>query len=1079
MRRTLLAVFLIGSLSLFSVSGALAINCTDPDLVGIVWSNGEFTMYASPGQVSGTVYMFNPSNASESISGYEFRLDVPSNVFILSTTYLGGGINFATPPEYVVGLATPLSADANGWIALMEVEFFLTDLVMADFFMSPTSTPSIPGQMAYADGIDPNILYPLYPVSGSFFEPVSRLNGPELPWCPGGLELLFSVAISAQGDNDNVAGAALGATDDYDEGIDLPEDPVNSHVWFPHPEWSAPVGDNFAYDIKAPYDPLNEIGQWTFVVEVENSQTWSTTVYVDFTPSFSSGHGIDLELYDNTDEILVPLFPSLQYSYVIPPTTLDTRLFDLFVGTVTSMYDVSVGIDALLLGGPQDTGNLAATATDATDGYDPGIDVPDPPPPPTNFLSVYFPQPTWPLGGRYMRDVRAVFDPLVAFKAWELNVETDQVGTVQLDFSPDFTAGSGIGLFLRDETTGELHDLFPGLTYSYEANGDSRTFFLFVGQYAAPTGLSVLIDAEANSLQDNDNLAATQEGATDDYDPGLDIPDAPPPPSDYVSAHFPHPGWPLGDRYQTDVRAVYDPLEETKTWMVTVETDQSGTMTLDFEPNFEEVSGIGLKLRDLATGQVHDLFPNLSYSYPVYGGASSRSFELMIGAALIPPELEPVSRELAAGWSLIGFPLMPPPGAGSLQDVILDDVPGLAYLYRYLGASGYELALPEDPALQEEGLWIATDQTFTWSMAGEQNLDGVSVPLRHGWTLVGYPLWFPGDIAAVKVDFGGMMYDWWEAVNQGIVSGSVYGYDSLLEDYVLTESLATWTGYWLAGLQDGVSLWFDWPNFVSTALLAPPPDDSEAPLTQRWRCTLQLDDGSGKRHELKLGVSPLATAGFDAAFDYPVPPVSPSGAGTRFWFSHPEWELATGSGFKTDIVAPTSEAVQWNAWIERPAPGPVTLNWDLSGVPADLDFQIYLPEQNRVVVLSMRDQSSAVLELLGTSLWVQIRTPDVTGVDDELPVTAYSLGVHPNPFNPTTEITFSWPRSGRAEVRVFDVRGREVRRLTGGVLPAGRHSVMWNGRDGSGREVASGVFFAVLYADGQRVGPIQKMSLVR
>jgi len=64
-------------------------------------------------------------------------------------------------------------------------------------------------------------------------------------------------------------------------------------------------------------------------------------------------------------------------------------------------------------------------------------------------------------------------------------------------------------------------------------------------------------------------------------------------------------------------------------------------------------------------------------------------------------------------------------------------------------------------------------------------------------------------------------------------------------------------------------------------------------------------------------------------------------------------------------------------------------------------------------------------------------------------------------------------------VRVFDVRGREVRRLGGGVLPVGRHSVMWNGRDGFGREVASGVFFAVLYADGQRVGPIQKMSLVR
>ena len=1080
MRRALLAVMLIGSsLPLIWVSGALAINCTDPDLVGIVWSNGEFTMTAPPGQVSATVYIFNPSNASESISGYEFQLDVPSNVFILSTTYLGDGINFATPPEYVVGLATTLGADANGMIAVMEIEFYLTEPTMADFFMGPISTPSIPGQMAYADGNDPNILYPLHPVSNSFFEPVARLNGPELPWCPGGPELLFSVGIASRGDDDNVAGAALGATDGYDEGVDLPEDPVNSHVWFPHPEWGSPVGDDFAYDIKAPYDPLAEIKQWSFVVEVENSQTWSTTVYVDFTPSFAENDGIGLQLYDTTAEVLVPLFPSLQYSYTIPPTTLDTRLFDLFVGTEPSVYDLSVGVDAQVLGGPQDSDNLAATATTATDDYDPGIDVPDPPPPPTYYLSAYFPHPTWPLGGRFMRDVRAVFDPLAGFKSWELNIETDQADTVQLDFSPNFLVGSGIGLLLRDATTGELHNLFPGLTYSYEANGDSRTFFLIVGQYEAPTGLSVLIDAAANGLQDNDNLAATQDGATDDYDPGLDIPDAPPPPTEYVSTYFPHPGWPIGDRYQTDVRAVYDPLEELKTWLVQVETDQSGTMTLSFEPNFSAGDNIGLRLRDLSTGQVHDLFPNLNYSYSVYGGASSRSFELMIGAALIPPDLDPVERDLPAGWSMIGFPLIPPPGAGSLQDVIYDDVPGLAYLYRYLGAPGYQMAFPEDPAVQGEGLWIATDQPFSWTMEGEPNLDGVSVPLQNGWTLVGYPLWFTGDVAGVQVDFGGLLYDWWDAVNQGIVSGSVYDYNPSLEDYVLTETLATWYGYWLAGLQDNVSLWFAWPNFVSGALMTPPPDDSEAPLTERWRCAVQLDDGSGKLQELEFGVSPLATAGFDAAFDHPVPPLSPSGGGTRFSFTHPEWELATGSGFKTDIIAPTTDVVHWNARVERTEPAPVTLSWDMSGVPSDLDFQIYLPEQNRVVVLSMREQSSEVLDLLGPSLWVQIRTPDVTGVDDELPVASYSLQVHPNPFNPTTEISFDWPRSGNAEVRVFDVRGREVRRLSGGVLPVGRHSVMWNGRDGLGREVASGVFFAVLYADGQRVGPIQKMSLVR
>ena len=77
-----------------------------------------------------------------------------------------------------------------------------------------------------------------------------------------------------------------------------------------------------------------------------------------------------------------------------------------------------------------------------------------------------------------------------------------------------------------------------------------------------------------------------------------------------------------------------------------------------------------------------------------------------------------------------------------MDTLILDDVLGLAYLYRYLGNQGYEMAAPEDPALLGEGLWLATDEPFIWTMDGDLALSGVSVPLRNGWTLVGFPLWF-------------------------------------------------------------------------------------------------------------------------------------------------------------------------------------------------------------------------------------------------------------------------------------------------------------------------------------------------
>jgi hypothetical protein len=66
---------------------------------------------------------------------------------------------------------------------------------------------------------------------------------------------------------------------------------------------------------------------------------------------------------------------------------------------------------------------------------------------------------------------------------------------------------------------------------------------------------------------------------------------------------------------------------------------------------------------------------------------------------------------------------------------------------------------------------------------------------------------------------------------------------------------------------------------------------------------------------------------------------------------------------------------------------------------------------------------------------------------------------HPNPFGASTAIAFSTPREARATVKVFDLSGRLVRTLLDDTLPAGNHSVTWDGRDDLAREVVSGIYF--------------------
>ncbi|MBC8426854.1 hypothetical protein H8E07_22295 [bacterium] len=74
--------------------------------------------------------------------------------------------------------------------------------------------------------------------------------------------------------------------------------------------------------------------------------------------------------------------------------------------------------------------------------------------------------------------------------------------------------------------------------------------------------------------------------------------------------------------------------------------------------------------------------------------------------------------------------------------------------------------------------------------------------------------------------------------------------------------------------------------------------------------------------------------------------------------------------------------------------------------------------------------------------------------------------VHPNPFNPSTRFAFDLPRPGPFTLRVHDLRGRVVRTLAEGSIPAGSHTATWNGRDDDGRALPSGAYVIRLEAEG-------------
>lgn len=74
----------------------------------------------------------------------------------------------------------------------------------------------------------------------------------------------------------------------------------------------------------------------------------------------------------------------------------------------------------------------------------------------------------------------------------------------------------------------------------------------------------------------------------------------------------------------------------------------------------------------------------------------------------------------------------------------------------------------------------------------------------------------------------------------------------------------------------------------------------------------------------------------------------------------------------------------------------------------------------------------------------------------------------PNPIQTGTTISFELPGTGRSSLSVFDLSGRLVRTLVDREMAAGHHRIEWDGRDNGGFQVANGIYWARLRADGEQ-----------
>jgi len=156
-------------------------------------------------------------------------------------------------------------------------------------------------------------------------------------------------------------------------------------------------------------------------------------------------------------------------------------------------------------------------------------------------------------------------------------------------------------------------------------------------------------------------------------------------------------------------------------------------------------------------------------------------------------------------------------------------------------------------------------------------------------------------------------------------------------------------------------------------------------------------------------------------------------------------------------------AVAYRALAVDPAstPDQQRFGWLQTALLASRARDTELYDEAAARVLAYGEDSNEADILAHDALRTETPQPQVPSVEDES-VSTTELSASPNPFNPSTSIHYSLATAGFASVRVYNVSGQCVRTLVNGEMGIGKHTVVWDGRDATGRNVATGAYLVRL-----------------
>ncbi len=372
---------------------------------------------------------------------------------------------------------------------------------------------------------------------------------------------------------------------------------------------------------------------------------------------------------------------------------------------------------------------------------------------------------------------------------------------------------------------------------------------------------------------------------------------------------------------------------------------------------------------------------------------------------------------LSTGWNLVSIPF----------ELDNNDIATLfPTATAYFGFdNGYSPATVIEPY---KGYWVKVPETTTLEVCGIP-LPGTNLPLSEGWSLVG------GMNCPVTP------YN----VGEASFITAIFGFDN---GYYPTQTFMPYYGYWIK-LNQASDVVLECSTPGSAKLVNDYAQDNNF-----IKLNVTGEDlGEVNTYDVILGVD-------NSSASIPAPPSPP-----KYSAKMALYRISGEGPFYQDVL---NRADETNSWVlainphgniisgsERSA----KLSWNKKQFGDDLYIlregydgsgQILIDDMSKVSEFTVtggnQDIYFTVHRLSGS-------TPD------NMPLAYQLYQCYPNPFNPSTTISYDLAKPSQVKLVIYDLLGRQVDQLVSGYEAAGHKKVVWDGTNSQGDKVASGVYF--------------------